>query len=57
MKAIKPVHRRQEGFTLIYVLCFLFLAIGLVAIDSGSQQQSPENRATAGGPGKGHVRG
>ena len=30
MKSIKPVYRRQDGFTLIYVLCFLFLAIGLV---------------------------
>jgi hypothetical protein len=31
MKVIKPVYRRQEGQTLLYVLCFLFLAIGLVA--------------------------
>ena len=30
MKGIKPIHRYQEGQTLIYVLCFLFLAVGLV---------------------------
>jgi len=30
VKAIKSVYRRQDGFTLIYVACFLFLAIGLV---------------------------
>jgi Tfp pilus assembly protein PilX len=30
MKGIKSNHRRQKGFTLLYVLCFLFLALGLV---------------------------
>ena len=30
MKEIRPIHRRQEGQTLVYVLCFLFLAVGLV---------------------------
>ena len=31
MKGIQPVCRRQEGYALLYVVCFLFLAVGLVA--------------------------
>ena len=46
MRATKPVYRHQEGQTLLYVLCFLFLAIGLVAtiLDLGSNHRKIAQR-------------